>query len=309
MIPTFQDCMLPTLQVLSDGKEHSATELYNQITFFFQMSDEEKNRLLPSKRITRIRCNLSWARTYLKKAGLINSCSRATYKITDEGMKLWQTKPSYVNMKTLEQYASYNSWQMAGIKNGEGHKELNSTSESEDSATPDEIMGKAYEELRGMLANELLDKILEQSPYFFERLVIRLLVAMGYGGSFNEISEMMVGKVGDEGIDGIIKEDKLGLDNIYVQAKRWDKTKTVGRPDIQQFVGALAGKGANKGIYITTAHFSEQAKSFKPQNNIKVALIDGDALCQHMIDYNIGVAIKDVYEVKRIDLDFFSDEE
>lgn len=308
MIPTFQDCMLPTLKLLADGKEHSANELYNEITSYFQMTEEEKNMLLPSKRITRIRCNLSWARTYLKKAGLIVSKSRATYMITNEGVKLLATNPSIVNMKTLEHYDSYNLWQTAGKQEGnEVSNQANNNCEVE--LTPDETIGKAYEELRSILANELLDKILEQSPYFFEKLVIRLLVAMGYGGSFNEITEMMVGKTGDEGIDGVIKEDRLGLDNIYVQAKRWDKTKTVGRPDIQQFVGALAGRGANKGIYITTAHFSEQAKNFKPQNNIKVALIDGDALCQHMIDYNIGVAVKEVYEVKRIDLDFFSDEE
>lgn len=308
MIPTFQDCMLPTLKLLADGKEHSANELYNEITSYFQMTEEEKNMLLPSKRITRIRCNLSWARTYLKKAGLIVSKSRATYMITNEGVKLLATNPSIVNMKTLEHYDSYNLWQTAGKQEGnEVSNQANNNCEVE--LTPDETIGKAYEELRSILANELLDKILEQSPYFFEKLVIRLLVAMGYGGSFNEITEMMVGKTGDEGIDGVIKEDRLGLDNIYVQAKRWDKTKTVVRPDIQQFVGALAGRGANKGIYITTAHFSEQAKNFKPQNNIKVALIDGDALCQHMIDYNIGVAVKEVYEVKRIDLDFFSDEE
>ena len=308
MIPTFQDCMLPTLKLLADGKEHSANELYNEITSYFQMAEEEKNILLPSKRTTRIRCNLSWARTYLKKAGLIVSKSRAIYMITNEGVKLLATNPPIINMKTLEHYDSYNSWQTTG-KQGENEVLDQTNNSCEVELTPDETIGKAYEELRSILANDLLDKILEQSPYFFEKLVIRLLVAMGYGGSFNEITEMMVGKTGDEGIDGVIKEDRLGLDNIYVQAKRWDKTKAVGRPDIQQFVGALAGRGANKGIYITTAHFSEQAKNFKPQNNIKVALIDGDALCQHMIDYNIGVAVKEVYEVKRIDLDFFSDEE
>lgn len=309
MIPTFQDCMLPTLKLLADRKDHSANELYNYVTSLFQMTEEEKNTLLPSKRITRIRCNLSWARTYLKKAGLISSKSRATYAITNEGVKLLATNPSFVNMKTLEHYDSYNLWQTMG-KQENGEAQTNSKDNNcETELTPDETIGRAYEELRSILAKDLLDKILEQSPYFFEKLVVRLLVAMGYGGSFNEITEMMVGKTGDEGIDGVIKEDRLGLDNIYVQAKRWDKTKTVGRPDIQQFVGALAGRGVNKGIYITTAHFSEQAKNFKPQNNIKVALIDGDALCQYMIDYNIGVAIKDVYEVKRIDLDFFSDDE
>ena len=162
--------------------------------------------------------------------------------ITNEGVKLLATNPSIVNMKTLEHYDSYNLWQTAGKQEGnEVSNQANNNCEVE--LTPDETIGKAYEELRSILANELLDKILEQSPYFFEKLVIRLLVAMGYGGSFNEITEMMVGKTGDEGIDGVIKEDRLGLDNIYVQAKRWDKTKTVGRPDIQQFVGDVHADG------------------------------------------------------------------
>lgn len=308
MIPTFQDCMLPTLQFLADGNPHSTAELHEKITLLFHMNESEIKVQVPSKRLTRVRCNLSWACTYLKKAGLITSPSRGTYIISTKGQQLLNTHPTVVNMKTLEQFPAYQTWQSACGK-GKHTSDTPATDSEPSSITPDEAIGKAYEELRTMLADDLLDKILEQSPYFFEKLVVKLLVAMGYGGSYNELSEMMVGQVGDEGIDGIIKEDKLGLDNIYVQAKRWDKTRTVGRPDIQQFVGALAGKGANKGIYITTAHFSEQARNFKPQNNIKVALIDGKSLCQHMIDYNIGVTTKDVYEIKRIDQDFFSDEE
>lgn len=302
--------MLPTLQFLADGHIHSFAELHDKTTTHFNMTEAEISVRVPSKQITRVRCHLSWACTHLKKAELIASPSRANYQITDAGLQLLNTHPTKISTKTLEQFSAYQAWLQIckkGKHTSDAH--IPDTDEESSSVTPDEAIGKAYEELRTMLANDLLDKILEQSPYFFEKLVVKLLVAMGYGGSYNELSEMMVGQVGDEGIDGIIKEDKLGLDNIYVQAKRWDKSRTVGRPDIQQFVGALAGKGANKGIYITTAHFSEQARSFKPQNNIKVALIDGKSLCQHMIDYNIGVATKEVYEIKRIDQDFFSDEE
>lgn len=301
--------MLPTLQFLADGHIHSVTELHDKITAQFKMTEAEISVRVPSRQLTRIRCNLSWTCTHLKKAGLIASPSRANYQITDAGLQLLNTHPTKISTKTLEQFPAYKAWLVACGKKHTSDAHTPDADPESSSITPDEAIGKAYEELRTMLANDLLDKILEQSPYFFEKLVVKLLVAMGYGGSYNELSEMMVGQVGDEGIDGIIKEDKLGLDNIYVQAKRWDKSRTVGRPDIQQFVGALAGKGANKGIYITTAHFSEQARSFKPQNNIKVALIDGKSLCQHMIDYNIGVATKEVYEIKRIDQDFFSDEE
>ena len=174
--------------------------------------------------------------------------------------------------------------------------------------TPEEQIEGAYRQMRNTLVEDLLEQIAQQTPEFFERLVIRLLVAMGYGGSEEEISEMVVGKTGDEGIDGIIKEDKLGLDSIYIQAKRWDKHQSIGRPEVQKFVGALSGQGATKGIFITTAQFSEKARLFRPQNNIKVALIDGNLLCQHMIDYNIGVSVQNVYEIKRIDSDFFSEE-
>lgn len=305
MLPTFQDCMLPILNYLADEKVHHTKDIHNCLKDYFHVTDEEESVLLPSKRTTRFKCNLSWARTYMKAAGLIKAPQRSSFQITQEGKRLLKTNPERVNVEILSQYEKFNQWNK-GYKPKKTSKEEN---EKVSSLTPEEQIQESYQMLRNSLAQDLLDNILENSPEFFEHLVIRLLVAMGYGGSYNEISEMVVGKNGDEGIDGIIKEDKLGLDSIYVQAKRWKKDKTIGRPDIQTFVGALSGQGAFKGIFITTARFTEQARNFKPHNNIKVALIDGETLCQHMIDYNIGVSVQETFEVKRIDSDFFIESE
>ena len=305
MIPNFQECMLPTLQVLADGKIHRTSEIYKIVKELYHVSPSEEREMLPSKRTTRFLCNLSWARTYMKAAGIISSPSRGKFIITDDGMKLLAGNPQTVNKSTLEQYEKFKKW--TSSVNGESGGNNRIGKIINEDVNPEEQIAQAYNQLRNVLAQDLLDKILNQTPSFFEELVIKLLVEMGYGGSFNEISEMVVGKSGDEGIDGIIKEDKLGLDNIYVQAKRWTKEQIIGRPEIQKFVGALSGQGANKGIFITTARFSDHAKSFKPQNNIKVALIDGETLCQYMIDYNIGVSVRDKYEVKRIDQDFFAE--
>ena len=307
MLPSYQDCMLPTLTFLKDGGIHSTNEINAYLIKFFRITEQEQAELLPSKGTTRFFCNSSWARTYMKAAKLISSPKRGMFVLTQAGEQLLATNPSRVDRKLLEQYETFVQWSTSvENKRNDGNDLSNNT--LTESINPEEQISEAYNLLRNILAQELLDKILERSPRFFETLVARLLVAMGYGGSFNEISEIVVGKAGDEGIDGIIKEDRLGLDNIYVQAKCWGKEQVIGRPEVQKFVGALSGQGANKGIFITTARFSEQAKSFKPHNNIKVALIDGTSLCQHLIDYNIGVSTQEIFEVKRIDLDFFSEE-
>ena len=224
----------------------------------------------------------------------------------EAGLRLLQTRPEHINMKLLFNYPAYKEWIALSNRNSEPKR--NSKQESECVIqTPDIIMEEEYKKLRNILAQDLLERILKKDPGFFEALVIKLLVAMGYGGSLNEAAGMVVGKSGDEGIDGIIKEDKLGLDNIYIQAKRWNNV--VERPEVQKFVGALAGKGATKGIFITTSSFSRGAREFKPQNNIKIVLIDGNQLCEYMIDYNIGVFTANTFEVKRIDIDFFESEE
>ena len=286
MIPDFQSCMLPFLRKLEDGSVHSMTEIQNALIREFHLTETDVKEMLPSNRTTRFRSNVGWAKTHMQKAGLLETPQRAQYRITEAGLRLLQTRPEHINMKLLFNYPAYKEWIALSNRNSEPKR--NSKQESECVIqTPDIIM--------------------EKDPGFFEALVIKLLVATGYGGSLNEAAGMVVGKSGDEGIDGIIKEDKLGLDNIYIQAKRWNNV--VERPEVQKFVGALAGKGATKGIFITTSSFSRGAREFKPQNNIKIVLIDGNQLCEYMIDYNIGVFTANTFEVKRIDIDFFESEE
>ena len=225
--------------------------------------------------------------------------------ITDLGKELLAKKPSMINRELLLQYPMFVEFQN---RTGKPKVPNADTIEKEDvpSKTPQEVMDDAFTEMSDNLASELLAAIKNQSPQFFESLVIKLLVAMGYGGSFEDAASVTQYSH-DEGIDGIIKEDKLGLDNIYVQAKRYD-TGTVGRKEIQSFVGALSGKGATKGIFITTSTFTKEAKDYTPASNIKIVLIDGRQLCNYMIDYNIGVSTKQIYEVKKVDSDFFSEE-
>ena len=309
MIPTYEECMLPTLQALADGKPHSAKEVRQYIINHFSLTEEEQQMMMPNKRVRRLNSKSGWAITYMKVAGLIQAIQRGVYTITPAGKKLLASNLEAVNTKMLlERYPIFRSWYNRSIGKDDTNEVIQNNPSENVEITPEEQIEGAYQQMRSALVEDLLEQIAQQTPEFFERLVIRLLVAMGYGGSVEEISEMVVGKTGDEGIDGIIKEDKLGLDRIYIQAKRWDKDQSIGRPEVQKFVGALSGQGATKGIFITTAQFSEKARLFRPQNNIKVALIDGNLLCQHMIDYNIGVSVQNVYEIKRIDSDFFSEE-
>ena len=309
MIPTYEECMLPTLQALADGKPHSAKEVRQYIINHFSLTEEEQQMMMPNKRVRRLNSKSGWAITYMKVAGLIQAIQRGVYTITPAGKKLLASNLEAVNTKMLlERYPIFRSWYNRSIGKDDTSEVIQNNPSENVEITPEEQIEGAYQQMRSALVEDLLEQIAQQTPEFFERLVIRLLVAMGYGGSVEEISEMVVGKTGDEGIDGIIKEDKLGLDSIYIQAKRWDKDQSIGRPEVQKFVGALSGQGATKGIFITTAQFSEKARLFRPQNNIKVALIDGNLLCQHMIDYNIGVSVQNVYEIKRIDSDFFSEE-
>jgi mrr restriction system protein len=309
MIPTYEECMLPTLQALADGKPHSAKEVRQYIINHFSLTEEEQQMMMPNKRVRRLNSKSGWAITYMKVAGLIQAIQRGVYTITPAGKKLLASNLEAVNTKMLlERYPIFRSWYNRSIGKDDTNEVIQNNPSENVEITPEEQIEGAYQQMRSALVEDLLEQIAQQTPEFFERLVIRLLVAMGYGGSVEEISEMVVGKTGDEGIDGIIKEDKLGLDSIYIQAKRWDKDQSIGRPEVQKFVGALSGQGATKGIFITTAQFSEKARLFRPQNNIKVALIDGNLLCQHMIDYNIGVSVQNVYEIKRIDSDFFSEE-
>lgn len=221
--------------------------------------------------------------------------------ITEAGLELLKKNPTFIDRNMLSEYPDFVDFKSRSRKT----KSKEAAEDCQVMKTPQDLIEEAYSEIRSNLADELLSAVKKESPQFFEELVIKLLVAMGYGGSFEDAASVTQYSH-DEGIDGIIKEDKLGLDNIYVQAKRFD-TGTVGRKEIQSFVGALSGKGATKGVFITTSTFTKEAREYRPASNIKIVLIDGQQLCNYMIDFNIGVSVKQVYEVKRIDTDFFNE--
>lgn len=301
-IPDYQSIMLPLLENISDGSEYKLTDLVDRLADQFKLTDEERAELLPSGQTFLFGSRVSWARTYLKKAGIIDSPKRGIITINSRGREVLRKKPKLLNVAFLRQYPEFVEFQNTKKQEtGETVVETPLTQQQ----TPEETLETAYLNIRKALASELLDRIVNLSPAFFEKLVVELLVRMGYGGSIKDAGKA-VGKSGDEGIDGTIKEDKLGLDVIYIQAKRWKPGNVVSRPEIQQFIGALAGQGAKKGIFITTSSFTREALNYVPRNETKIVLIDGEQLVQLMIDYNLGVILRQTFEVKRIDNDYFS---
>jgi restriction system protein len=307
MVPDFQTIMLPLLETLADQKEHSLRDLILQICNRFNLTEEDKNELVPSGVQTKIYNRVTWVMTHFKKAKLIVSPKRSTFIIAEKGLEIIKSTPERIDLKFLKEIPEYKQWTETYIKDWqETHSSdrKDSVEDLETEKTPEELLDYSYSQLKEELAIELIEKIKECSPGFFERLVIDLLIKMGYGGSRKEAGKV-IGKSGDGGIDGIINEDKLGLDSIYVQAKKWEGT--VGRPEIHKFIGALAGQGAKKGIFITTSYFTKEANEYQPKNDTKIALIDGKKLAELMIEYGIGVTIKMNYEVKKMDSDYFEE--
>ncbi|MGL6281584.1 MAG: restriction endonuclease [Microcoleaceae cyanobacterium] len=310
-IPDFQSIMLPLLKYASDQNEHSLTETTEGLAQAFQLTEEEKKELLPSGQQAIFLNRVGWAKTYLTKANLLESTRRGIFKITELGIKVLKQSPSEINIKFLENFPGY-----IEFKNLKGTR-VNSKQNSEEdylsnltvvneNITPEEAIEIGYQKIRQELEDELLQKIKESSPSFFEYLVVDVLVKMGYGGSKRDAGQA-IGQSGDGGIDGIIKEDPLGLDIVYIQAKRWDNT-TVGRPEIQKFVGALHGQRAKKGVFITTSNFSQDAREYVSNIDLKIVLINGKQLTQFMIDYNVGISTIRTYEIKKIDSDYFSED-
>lgn len=300
-VPDFQSIMLPLLRFYADGHEHSVQEAVDELARTFDLSEEDLKQLLPSGKQTTFYNRVGWARTYLAKSGLLEMSRRSYYRITPRGREVLQKAPSKIDMRFLEQFPEYLEFKRSKHKR---EKQIDDGEESEESRTPEEVLEDAYQEIRDGLAQELLANVMQCSPTFFERLVVELLVKMGYGGSRKEAARA-VGQTGDGGIDGIIDEDRLGLDTIYVQAKRWENV--VGRPEIQKFVGALMGKRARKGIFITTSKFSNEAIDYVSNIDFKVVLVDGQRLAEFMMDYDVGVTGSTVYQLKKIDSDYFSD--
>ena len=305
MIPDYQSLMLPLLKLVSDRQEHKYRDLIENLATEFQVTDEERKELLASGNQAIFDNRVGWAKTYLKKAGLLDSPKRATFVITQIGLDTLKKNPDRIDAKYLRQFPAFLEFQNASRNDNETEEEITIVETNEQ--TPEENLDKAYQRIRKSLASELLNRVVDLSPTFFERLVVELLVKMGYGGSIKDAGKA-IGKSGDEGIDGTIKEDKLGLDIIYIQAKRWRPGNGVGRPELHKFVGALAGQGAKKGIFITTSNFTKEALEYTPKNETKIVLIDGEQLAQLMIDYNLGCTTQQIYELKKIDSDYFGEE-
>ncbi len=302
-VPDYQTLMLPVLQVASDGNEHSISEVVEILADSFQLSTEDRSELLPSGRQFRFDNRVHWARSYLKQAGLLQSTGRGKFRVTERGLKVLQSNPEYVNQAYLQQFPEF-----LEFKHRTNKPETETAVEeieSETTQTPEEILESSYQSLRNKLVQEILERIMTCSPRFFERLVVDLLVRMGYGGSRKDAGRA-IGQSGDGGVDGIINEDRLGLDVVYIQAKRWEST--VGRPVVQAFAGSLEGFRAKKGVMMTTSTFSKDAVDYVGRIEKKIVLIDGEQLAQFMIDYGVGVAEMVTYTVKRIDLDYFDEE-
>ncbi|MCL6649729.1 MAG: restriction endonuclease [Chloroflexi bacterium] len=298
-LPTFDDLMLPLLKLLGDGQDHRLQDLIATLEEQLGLSEEQRKALLPSGQQLVFHNRVGWARTYMKKAGLLDSPYRSWVRITARGQEVLRKAPPRIDIAFLEQYEEFRKFRSPRRESSLS----GALGPAED--TPEEHLATAYEELRQSILTDLLDQVRKVSPSFFERLVVDLLVRMGYGGSLQEAAKAITGGSGDQGIDGIINEDRLGLDVVYVQAKRWDGS--VGSPQVQQFAGALQGKHARKGIFITTSSFTEAAKEYAAKIDSKIVLIDGARLAELMFEYNLGVSVVSRYEVKKVDLDFFAE--
>lgn len=302
-LPKYFEFFQPFLEAVSDGELHTPKDVREFIINKLNLADEDISAVLPSGRKTYFYDRVGWAKTYLNKAGLIETPSRAKYRITEEGKKALSSG-EIIDLKYLEKYESFKVFYTNNIfKSSNGNIAV-----TEEEKSPQEILDDAFNQVNDALSSQLMDEVMKLTPGQFEKLVVRLLLAMGYGSGIED-----AGKVtqlsNDGGIDGVIKEDKLGFDNIYIQAKQWALTQTVGSPEIQKFVGALTGKQASKGLFITTAKYSAAALQYADNLlGTKVVLIDGDTLMRLMIRHNVGVSTEHVYEVKRIDGDFFEDE-
>lgn len=308
-VPDYQTFMRPVLALMEDGRDWTAKAIREAVAAEFALTPEQLEERVPSGRDTTFRNRVGWALTYLYRSGVCDRPRRSVYRINERGRQVLAANPERVDNAVLESFEEFREFRAKDRPPTRPRAvEPVVPPPGDDIATPEERAEAAYRELRAALASEVLDRVREQAPDFFEQVVLDVLQAMGYGGSREDAAERL-GRSGDGGIDGVIREDKLGLDLIYVQAKRWAEGNTVGRPDIQQFVGALNGQRANKGVFITTSAFSREAIEFADNVNPRVILVDGRELAQLMLDHDVGVSVATRYDIKRIDLDYFGVED
>lgn len=304
-VPGYQEFMLPLLRFAADGKEHTIAEAMEVLAGQMNISEEAQQIMLPSGTQSRYYNRVTWAVTYLTKSVLLEKPTRGRFRITARGLDVLKKNPPVIDSAFLEQFPEYQAFKVKKNDDTEvAVKAAHSSGMVEQDATPDEQLDAAYKELRGNLVDEMLVKIRGSSPKFFEKLVVDVLVAMGYGGSRIDAAQV-VGKSGDGGIDGVIKEDRLGLDMVYVQAKRY--TNDVGPGAIREFAGSLGEHKASKGVFITCGGFTSGAAEAASKAHARLVLIDGEKLAEYMIDFGVGVADHKSYTVKRIDSDYFDE--
>ena len=297
-VPDYQNFLLPLLQLLKDGQEHSIRDIYEILADQSQLTEEDRQQQLPSGQQKTYMNRIGWAKTHLKKASLLDSPKRGKCVITDRGLELLKQNPESLSANSLKVFPEYQVFCQSTIKSDS----IITTIDTD--RTPEEILQEAYFTLRSEIKDDILQLLKSSSPGFFEQVVVDLLVAMGYGGS-RKAAGKAIGGSGDGGVDGIISEDPLGLDNIYIQAKRWESN--VGRPIIQAFAGSLEGFRARKGVMMTTSNFSKEARHYVTQIEKKIVLIDGEMLAELMLDHNVGVSEKERFVIKRIDTDYFDE--
>jgi len=300
-IPDYQTFMLPLLKILGDGEVHTLSECIDRLAAGFNLTAEDRKEMLPSGAQPKLNNRVSWARTYMAKAGLVEKVGRGQFRITERGKDLLQKNPDRIDKRVLETYPEFIEFKSrppsAKIPPGLGPQ-------PDEKNSPEERLEESYFAIRDSVARDLLERLKKGSPSFFERVVIDVLVAMGYGGSRKDAAEAL-GGTGDGGVDGRIKEDKLGLDTVYIQAKRWEEP--VPERVIREFVGSLEGKKARKGVLITTSSFSPKVRDYVERAEKRIALIDGETLAQIMIDCGVGVTEQTAYRVVRIDEDYFEE--
>lgn len=302
-VPDFQTVMRPLLAALEDGQEKAISDLRDTISAEFDLSDEDLAQRIPSGRVTTLQNRVGWAATYLYRCRLLERPRRAHYQLTDRGRTVLAEHPERVDLTVLSQFKEFQEFRSRGNSDPSPSTSSPHDGAAASESTPEERMDQAYQELRSALVDEILERVSESGWEFFEQVVLDVLTAMGYGGP-RGTSERL-GASGDEGVDGVIREDSLGLDLIYVQAKCWEQS--VGRPEIQKFFGALHGKRATKGVFMTTSDFSSEARAYAESVTPRVILVDGRQIARLMIDHDVGVSVEHRYEVKRLDMDYFVD--
>lgn len=311
-VPDYQSLMYPVLEELGDGRERQLRDVRERVAAKLGLTPEELGELIPSGRQSMFANRANWAHVYLKQAGLLRTVRRGVYQVTDRGKQTLRERPGQITNAYLRQFPEFLEFMERSVESTGDTEPQEARRErvvevERQTQTPDEQAQEGYRRARSGVASELLDRMRRVSPAFFEKLVVDLLVAMGYGGT-QEDAARVIGRSGDGGIDGIIKEDRLGLESIYIQAKRWQEGSSVGRPDIQQFAGALQGQRARKGVFLTTSSFTRDAREYANAVQASIILIDGPQLAELMLDHGVGVSVQETFRLFRVDEDYFVEE-